>query len=94
MIADVQRLAPEIIGRSLKTPADELRKALDAEHFVAIRKVPGGPAPETVAAELSGVQDEMTKMRAWVESKTRLQGDYKQRIHDAASALTGQGRGK
>ena len=39
-------------GREIKMSADALASVLSPEHFIAVRKTPGGPAPEVTAAAL------------------------------------------
>lgn len=87
MVSDVQRLAPEIVGRPLRTAPEILREALDAEHFVAIRTIVGGPAPETVAAEIARVRNEMDDMQRWVDGKAGLLSEYALRMTKAKAAI-------
>jgi argininosuccinate lyase len=85
MVAEVQKLAPEIIGRDLTVSESILRTALDAEHFVAIRTIPGGPAPETTTAEIARSRAEVRDMAAWVALKAEHLKTYPRRIAEAKS---------
>jgi argininosuccinate lyase len=87
MIATVQRLAEEIIGRPLRTSPTVLREALDAEHFVAIRKIRGGPAAETVRAEIAEMRGEQAKITSWVSLKSQSQAEFPKRIESAKAAI-------
>ena len=49
LLAGVSR---EVTGREIKMSADALASVLSPEHFIAVRKTPGGPAPEVTAAAL------------------------------------------
>jgi argininosuccinate lyase len=42
----------EEIGREIRMTAGDLTRVLSPEHFVAVRKTPGGPAPEVTAAAI------------------------------------------
>ncbi len=43
-----------LMESGVRPPSDEvLREALDAEHFVRIRSIPGGPAPEALDPEIA-----------------------------------------
>ena len=42
----------EVIGRDIKMSPDTLSRVLSPEHFVAVRKTWGGPAPDVTAAAL------------------------------------------
>jgi argininosuccinate lyase len=50
LLASVSR---EVTGREIKMSADVLARVLSPEHFIAVRKTPGGPAPEVTAAALA-----------------------------------------
>ena len=43
MVDCVAELSIEVIGRPLRTPREDLLRAVDPEHFVNIRAIPGGP---------------------------------------------------
>jgi argininosuccinate lyase len=45
--------ALKVVGRPLGLSGDELGQALDPWHFVAVRRLPGGPNPQEVARALS-----------------------------------------
>jgi argininosuccinate lyase len=87
MIAAVQRLAAGVIGRPLRTDADPLRQALDPEHFVAIRKITGGPAPDVVRAQIDAMRGEQEKMNSWISLKTQSEAQFPKRIADAKAAI-------
>lgn len=87
MVAAVQRLATEAIGRPLRTHADMLREALDPQHFVAIRKIVGGPAPEVMAEQLLRLREQQDEMNSWISLKTRSETQFPQRIEEAKAAI-------
>jgi argininosuccinate lyase len=69
IIETLCRLAPEIIGRKLTASREKLRASLDPLHFVRVRSVIGGPAPERVAEFLSGQERLVQKDRQWLAEK-------------------------
>jgi argininosuccinate lyase len=87
MIATVQELAVEIIGRPLSTGTNVLREALDAEHFVAIRGIPGGPAPETVRTQITELRGEQGKTASWISLKNQSQAEFPKGIERAKAAI-------
>jgi argininosuccinate lyase len=87
MVATVQKLAGEIIGRPLRTNPTILLEALDAEHFVAIRAIPGGPAPETVRAHIAEMRSEQTKIASWISLKNQSQAEFPKRIENAKAEI-------
>ena len=87
MVAAVQRLAIEVMGRPLRTSVDILREALDPQHFVKVRKVAGGPAPEVMDAQLVLLREQQNKMNSWVSLKTRSEAQFPERIEEAKAAI-------
>lgn len=87
MITAVRRLAPGIIGRPLASGEEVLRKALDPANFVAIRNIPGGPAPQAVQDALRLAEEEWTQQAAWIAEKSELLASYPQHIQAAVTSL-------
>jgi argininosuccinate lyase len=87
MVAAVRGLAAEIIGRPLHTHDDALRQALDPEHFVAIRKIPGGPAQEIVRAQIAVMRSCQENMRSWISLKSQSETQFPRRIAEASAAI-------
>jgi argininosuccinate lyase len=53
-----------------KTPKLELlRKALDAANFVAVRKIPGGPAPEALEPEIARSRELLAVDTQWLKKQ-------------------------
>jgi argininosuccinate lyase len=88
MVATVERLALELLGRKLHVPSSELLRSLDADNFVHIRRVVGGPAPAAVQTEIEHTLTEIRSMSAWLQQKVALMSRYRQRLHDAEAATT------
>jgi len=86
MAEEIKRLAPAIIGRKLRKQKDVWLRALDPEYFVRIRKVPGGPAPEAVQAQVAKARKEQAEVEEWLDAKRDLLNNYADLIHDAAVA--------
>jgi len=57
---------------SLKSTREEIELALDPVHFVKIRNVIGGPAPETTAAALERARTEQREIEEWIGAKTAM----------------------
>ena len=67
-------LAPAVIGRPLTLPLASLLEALDARHFVAIRKIRGGPG--ALATALAEAEARHKTVTVWTEAKSRLLTGY------------------
>ena len=72
---------------SLRTPRAVLLKALDPVNFVAVRRIPGGPAMEPVHDAMREAEAEIGATEAWLEAKTALLEAYPKRIEEARQSL-------
>ena len=87
LIANLQRLAPEIVGRLLKTRVELLQQALDARHFINIRGIVGGPAPKAISEQISRAKQEAEEMGTWVAARKTQQSAYRERLRNAKNEL-------
>jgi argininosuccinate lyase len=66
--------AQQVLGRALGLSDDVVREALDARHFVAIRAIPGGPAPQAMAAVIARQTTQLENDHVWhIERIARLE---------------------
>jgi argininosuccinate lyase len=87
MVDAVSAGAPGVLGHALRTPREQLIGSLDTAHFVAIRKVPGGPAREPVNAALASAEQNLDQVLLWIADKTELMAGYPGKITAAAAAV-------
>jgi argininosuccinate lyase len=87
MVENLQRLAPDILGRPLQTSIALLREALDARHFINIRSITGGPAPKIVLEEIKAGRKETEEMASWAANKREQQSIYQARLKQATAQL-------
>jgi argininosuccinate lyase len=71
----------------LRTPREVLLKSLDPVNFVAVRRIPGGPALEPITAAISEAEAEIAAVESWLASKSALLASYPNRIAQARRAL-------
>ena len=62
----------ETLRPTLHLTQAEVERALDAEHFVRVRNVIGGPAPDQAAEALVRAQAEQRRIEEWVAGKTAM----------------------
>jgi argininosuccinate lyase len=81
------RAAQELIGREIRLSRETLARVLSPEHFVEVRRTPGGPAPELTAAAiersrltLTDDESDSAKRRAALEAANH-------RLRQAVDAL-------
>lgn len=60
------------INPSLQLRQEEIERALDPQHFVAVRTVEGGPAPGTATAALARTRVLQTEIEEWIAVKSQL----------------------
>jgi argininosuccinate lyase len=71
----VREISQEITGTAIEYTDAELDTLLSPEHFVAIRRTHGGPAPEVTGAALDDSRARLTDDRAWIAAiRARLLG--------------------
>ena len=87
LVTEMERLAPEILGRKLSKPRELWLRALDPAHFVAIRAIPGGPAPEAVRAQMAVAEREQAEAEEWVHAKRTLLDRYSELMQNEILAL-------
>jgi len=54
---------------SLKLNRDIIERSLDPLHFVRVRRIVGGPAPEIVNGALARARDAQLSMESWIQSR-------------------------
>ncbi|MBI3457491.1 MAG: argininosuccinate lyase [Candidatus Rokubacteria bacterium] len=79
-----------VAGRPPTLDEADLRRYTTPEHFVAVRTLPGGPAPGPLAASLARYRAELDAARAWLDSYRARMEDVDRRLAERARAL-GQG---
>ncbi|MDQ2774881.1 MAG: argininosuccinate lyase [Acidobacteriota bacterium] len=84
MVRAVEELGPSVLGRALTVHGDALLQALDARNFVAVRRIPGGPAPEAIRDALAISDEKSRAVEDWIAEKGLLLSSYRQRIQQSA----------
>jgi argininosuccinate lyase len=82
---------PSAIARSLRrirpglllTDA-EIERALDPEHFIRIRNIAGGPAPQRTGDALAQALAEQRRMEAWIDERTEHLAAARHALHPLA----------
>jgi len=72
IVADISR---EVTGTAIEYTEAALVELLSPEHFVAIRRTHGGPAPETTGAAIEDSRSRLAEDVGWIASaRVRLLG--------------------
>lgn len=64
----VDEAADAVIGHSLNLPEDVIRSAMDPEHFVKVRSLTGGPAPEEMVRAIQERKVELSEKNDWLNA--------------------------
>ena len=91
MAQAVETLAPSHFGRALRISRADLLLALDARHFVEVRRIPGGPAPEAMRPALAQAAEQVAETRGWIDRKTAELAAYPVRIREECRTLLSSG---
>ena len=84
----LQTVAREILGREVGLTPDEVKQALDPEHFVKVRGILGGPAPEETrrAAALERQQEQDDEQ--WHQARQTHLQNYPEQLRTAVRSFT------
>jgi argininosuccinate lyase len=76
-----------VAGRPPRLPEADLRRFTTPEHFVAVRTLPGGPAPAPLAASLTRYRAELAAARSWLDGYRARVDSVDRRLAERARAL-------
>ena len=81
------RAARAVLGRELRIDDAKLAAILSPEHFVSIRRTPGGPALETAAGALAAAVANLTRDRETVKNSRTGLDQAERRLQEAVEAF-------
>ena len=71
----LERVSGELLGIPLRYEESALASILSAHHFVAVRRTPGGPAPDETRRAVAASQGALARDRSWLkDARGRLTG--------------------
>jgi argininosuccinate lyase len=82
----LDRAAEGVIGEPLDLSADEVARALDPVHFVEIRALPGGPAPEEIKRAL---EERRTARAKAISVHRERAGKISKRLQELVTTVKG-----
>ncbi|MEZ5319674.1 MAG: argininosuccinate lyase [Vicinamibacterales bacterium] len=77
----------DVTGREIRIADADLARILSPEHFVAVRRTPGGPAPDVVRAALADSTARLEADTADVARRRAALADAARARHDAVARL-------
>ena len=81
----LQEAALEATGRQLSLSPDDVRDALDPEHFVRVRAILGGPAPDETRRALAVERKREAEDESWHAAKAESLAQASERLRALAS---------
>ncbi|WP_396624279.1 argininosuccinate lyase [Luteitalea sp.] len=76
-----------VLGRTLAYTEADLQHVLSAQHFVEVRRTPGGPSPERTTAALEAERASLGEDRAWTTATRNALIDASRHLRQAVEAL-------
>jgi argininosuccinate lyase len=73
------------LGDTSKVSREEIRRALRAENFVAVRKIAGGPALEALEPEIDRAREQISADERWL-------GETRRKLVDAREKMSQESR--
>ncbi|MGP7817672.1 argininosuccinate lyase [Niallia sp. 01092] len=78
-LSHVNKAAVEVIGKPLLLDEAKLRQSLDADYFVHVRSLPGGPNPDEVKRMIANRMSQHSRHQSWLEdAKTKSEKSLQQ----------------
>jgi argininosuccinate lyase len=65
----LREVSSEVLGQPLEIDDESLARILSPQHFVEVRKTPGGPAPSETARAIAASQPRLEEDELWLKSK-------------------------
>lgn len=84
---DEEDLLQNLLAGGLETSEATLRRALDPQHFVNIRSIVGGPAPEETARALEAARERLRGDEDWLRQRRERMAAARKRLETEARAL-------
>lgn len=85
--ATLAALSAERLGAPLRYSDAELAAIMSARHFVAVRRTPGGPAPDETARALAGARQTLADDREWLATSRQALAAADARLRERSEAL-------
>jgi argininosuccinate lyase len=85
--------AANVAGGPLSLSADELAEVLSARHFVAVRRIYGGPAADETRDALGELRADEARDDAWREDRRVHLDEAFRKLRDAVGAARSRGKG-
>jgi argininosuccinate lyase len=84
MTAIVER---ELDGSGHLIAREQIRSALNAKNFVAVRKIPGGPAAEALEPEVARARERIAEDDRWLKKSAQKLADARQVMRQECDSL-------
>jgi argininosuccinate lyase len=81
----IDEVAETILGHPLHLSAELVKRAMDPVHFVAIRTLPGGPAPTEMRRALADRRQSLQHLRSWLKTEEERISTCFARLDEIAS---------
>ncbi len=83
----VDAAAQKVLGRALGMPDQVVQEALDPRHFVTLRAISGGPAPQAMIAVIERQSEQLERDAAWQKGHIEKLEQAQARLKKALLAI-------
>jgi argininosuccinate lyase len=87
LAAALAAVSREVIGEPIEYSEREIAQILSARHFVAVRRTPGGPAPEETARAVASSRAQLDVDEGWRRSAVAALAEAERRLAEQAAAI-------
>ena len=84
----------ELSAGGYAVPREQIRDSLRARNFVAVRKIPGGPAAVALEPEIRRAQEQLAADERWLDETTAKTANAKARLREASDSLLARAGGR
>jgi argininosuccinate lyase len=87
MVSIVERLVPQVTGKTYDLDPSLLDQALDPRNFVDVRRIPGGPAPDVLEQAIDASLERLDADLAWLENASTSIEQAEQKLKTQTEAF-------
>jgi argininosuccinate lyase len=85
--AALREISSEVLGQPVQIDDESLARILSPQHFVEVRKTPGGPAPSETRRAIAASQPRLEEDQGWVSARVESLRGAELMLREAVRAL-------
>ena len=85
--AVLREVSAEVLGRTVEIDEETLARVLSPQHFVEVRKTPGGPSPSETGRAIEASRPRLAEDEQWVKGRIESLRDAERQLAEAVKQL-------